>query len=355
MLGLIFVLILVTVIVSLAAYLFARRHVALPIERLSHTLIEVAETRDLTISLPVSSRDEIGQSANNVNLLLNNFHQSISEVSNVISGITESVSDLGQSSDEADKVVNELAETIDMLIDAIQQLESQILHSSSVSESAANTAEMGAEQVNDGAREVEQTSESIGKLASDLETTAEMLMELRSSGDQVSSVVGSIAEIADQTNLLALNAAIEAARAGESGRGFAVVADEVRSLANKTQQSTVEINDILDKIVSAINQSLDTMAQNQRQAQNSVNLAQNTVESLASIRNTIMQLSGECHEVSSLSSAAQNEMNQAAKAVNDFKSMGSRVSISSNDVQLAATNLTELAESLSQQALRFKL
>lgn len=354
-LDLIFLLIAVTVGVSGVAYVYSRSHIAQPIQQLSGAITQVAEDHDLTVKLPIKSADEIGQSAESMNNLLLSFHGSLSEVAGAIQGISQSVSELGDSSANSDGVVTELSQTIIRLVAVMEQLQQQIESSTSRSESAAETATRGADEVTAGAAEVDQASASISQLAEDLETTATMLLELRASGDQVSGVVGTIAEIAGQTNLLALNAAIEAARAGESGRGFAVVADEVRALASKTHQSTVEINTMLEKIVSSITASVDTMAKNQEQAQGSVTLAQGTVVSLAAIRDTILQLSDECHEVTRLSRDTKAGVTQATGEVGQFQLLGDRVSQGSQGVAAAAQSLTQLAGGLSDQVGRFKL
>jgi len=116
------------------------------------------------------------------------------------------------------------------------------------------------------AESVNETAQSIKQLSWDIESSSEILLALKASGDQVSAVVSSIADIAEQTNLLALNATIEAARAGESGRGFAVVTDEVRSLAIRTYESTHQINRILETIVSSITRAVESMSSNKAES-----------------------------------------------------------------------------------------
>jgi methyl-accepting chemotaxis protein len=344
----------VIIVVSVVAYIFARRQIATPILELSKTLVHVADNRDLTIQLTRNSNDEVGQSATSVNGLLASFRNGLSEVLSAIDGISQSVTTLGKTSYDSSQAVNNLKQTINKLVSMMQHLEIEIQSGAERSVVAADIAERGANEVEAGERQVTNASESIDKLAADLETTANMLLTLRTSGDQVSSFVGTIADIADQTNLLALNAAIEAARAGESGRGFAVVADEVRALATKTHQSTVEINSILETIVSSITKSVETMTANQKQAQTSVELSQGTVSSLAEIRSTILELSSECKQVAAMSDATQKEVSVATAEVTNFQQIGDTVSSNSDKVETAAQSLTQLADGLSQEVRRFK-
>ena len=209
--------------------------------------------------------------------------------------------------------------------------------------------------MNFGAIEVDKTANSISALAVNIEATAAKLDSLKSAGNKIAGVVGTIAEIAGQTNLLSLNAAIEAARAGESGRGFAVVADEVRTLATRTQQSTVEINQMLDAIVQLITESVNTMEANQQEASVSVTQAQHTVSSLASIRQKMVEVSQQASDVAKLNNDAGREVSSVQQVVERFENLGDKVKIGSNDTHQASLSLTELAKRLTDMLANYKL
>lgn len=352
---LILMLVSAIVIVALLAYVFARSQVSNPIAELATGLMNVSREKDLTIQLPQRSGDEVGRASTSINELLELFRNGMAEVSNATRGISDSVTSLTGTAASSDEAINHLNQQIDNLMDVMTQLESQIEHGAERSALASESARKGANEVQSGAGEVERTSASIEILAGDIETTASMLMELRDAGDQVSSVVSTIADIADQTNLLALNAAIEAARAGESGRGFAVVADEVRTLATRTHQSTVEINSMLEAIVSSITASMNTMESNQEKARNSVQLAQTTVESLSAIQETIRSLSNECDEAAMLANDARSEVVEVRNKVQQFKSLGDTVVEGSRATQNASSSLSNLAGNLQTMTSRFKV
>jgi len=341
--------------VAIVAYVLARKQIAAPIGALASSLMRIAGDRDLTMQLPQQSSDEVGQTAQSVNELLGVFREGMTDVSTAIAGISQSVNALSKTASSSDDTVNQMNTEIEKLVSVMTQLEDQIERGVNCSESASASAQRGASEVQTGAEEVERTAASIDSLASDIESTAEMLLELRTSGDQVSGVVSTIADIADQTNLLALNAAIEAARAGESGRGFAVVADEVRTLATRTHESTVEINAMLEKIVSSITASVTTMTSNQEKAKQSVELAQNTVESLSNIKQTIHGLSSECDEAASLAAGARQEVATVHDQVHRFKSLGDAVGEGSRETQSSSSSLSDLATRLQTLAAKFKV
>jgi methyl-accepting chemotaxis protein len=206
-------------LVSVVAFILSKKTVVLPIQILARKLEGVARSRDLSYRLDDASGDEVGTTAKSVNGLLSTFHSGMGEVREAIYAIGGVVNSMDAGAAESQTSVDHMHEEIEQLGVSMEASESQIRSSSDVAEEASATAQQGAEYVVEGSSRSEATSSSIAGMASDLETTAEALLSLKTSGDEVSKFVGTIPEIADQTNLLALYAAIEAARAGESGRG----------------------------------------------------------------------------------------------------------------------------------------
>ncbi len=342
------------VLVALLAFWISRKTIALPMRELSSELEQAAEHYDLSALVPVRTRDEISKTASSINRLLQAFNRGITDVRGAVDSISGLVGVLAHSSVAADQQVQRLNDKIESLTSEMRALEQQIEQGCEHSQQASEKAKDSAVAVRGGADNVAQTSSGIAALARDIETSSEMLLALRNSGDQVSSVVGTIAEIAEQTNLLALNAAIEAARAGESGRGFAVVADEVRTLANRTRQSTAEINSMLETIVSSISQAVTSMESNQTQAGQAVELAQTTVESLSSIQSNILTLSDDSQQVASMAEQSCNQVVEMRAAVEDFKAVGDSVVQSSIETRETSNKMTELAASLEQSVGRFR-
>ncbi|MBB1268279.1 methyl-accepting chemotaxis protein [Shewanella sp. SR44-3] len=352
---LIMLLVSVTIIVSLLAYILAKSQIASPIQSLASQLITIAKNRNLKGQLPIASVSEIGTVACSINGLIEVFHQGMVDVNDAIDSINSAVRQLSDSSSTSTHSVKQLKGNINELVAVMDRLEDHMQQSLSHSEEAATAAQNGAKSMADSQQGVVATADSIGELANDIEKTSEMLLTLQTAGDQVSDVVKTIADIAAQTNLLALNAAIEAARAGETGRGFAVVADEVRTLASRTHHSTVEINQMLEKIVQSIQGAVGNMNSNREKAQVSVSLTNQLVNSLEESRQVILSLASVSQEAAELASGAQQEASRVQRQVQTFQALGDEVSSGTQTVEHTGQSLAELASRLSVRVKQFKI
>lgn len=357
--GIMRTLILVSVLlilgITIGSFLMAQQKVAAPIKSLSQQLDRIVAERDLSTDIKVNCNDEVADAANSVNELLLAFRAGNNEIQTSASVLVESVGQLNHSARVSEEQVATFTTHITELLDKISALEASIDESANRSGSASEMALRGADQVQEGATSVSDTSGSIEALAKDIEKSAEMLLSLKNAGDQVSSVVKTIAEIAEQTNLLALNAAIEAARAGESGRGFAVVADEVRTLASRTHDSTHEINTILDSIVASITSTVTSMDSNKIKATEAVQLAQSTVSSLDEIQNTVITLSRENNELASLGQDIKSNASAMRNSIDEIQEASSHVTESSQETRSASTSLSDTSAALNEVSKQFKL
>jgi len=341
--------------ITLLAYLLTQRWIVSPAVALSNKLDNIAMNYDLTETVPVHSKDEIGNAAESINRLITAFRQGSEEVLQSARSIVDSVESLTGSATKSDQQVHNLSASTTALLGKVDVLENSTAQNANRSLDASETARTGADQVHSGATEVQQTAANISELATDIEKSSEMLLNLQNAGNQVSSVVSTIADIAEQTNLLALNAAIEAARAGESGRGFAVVADEVRMLASRTHESTNEINSILDSIVESISMTVNSMDTNKAKANHAVEQAQTTVTSLDAIQQTVIALSDENHNLAELAQGAKNETNEMRVHLDKFNQASESVMQSIQDTRSAADNFNNLASGLNQVINQFRV
>jgi methyl-accepting chemotaxis protein len=232
---------------------------------------------------------------------------------------------------------------------------------STVHEVARNTstAAESAQQANDAAKNGHVTTEravsDINGLVTRIEETAVVINRLNEDAAHVSTVLEVIRGIAEQTNLLALNAAIEAARAGEQGRGFAVVADEVRTLAGKTQQSTEEIRDIIEKLQAGSLTAVEAMNAAQTSGQQGAEQVHHVASELTNIRSLVQQINDMNTQIASAveeQSAVATEINNNITSLNHIgeESAGSAAASAQSSMDLA-----ELAQNLNRLAGMFKV
>ncbi len=275
-------------------------------------MASIIASGDLTQSIKVDSKDEIGQ----LLTTLNSMQQKLIDMLSHISGTT---TQLSTASEEMSVITAQTSRAIQQ-----QQLETEQVATAmnemtaTVQEVAGNTNNTASavceanDHTENGRKVVEQTVEQINKLAEQIKHTLETIQNLEQYSEDINSVMDVINGIAEQTNLLALNAAIEAARAGEQGRGFAVVADEVRNLASRTQESTQEINQMIEKLQSGSRQAVQAMQESQEQASTAVVFATQSGTALETIAEAVIRI----NDMSTQIACAAEEQGAVSEEIN---------------------------------------
>ncbi|MGD8592972.1 MAG: methyl-accepting chemotaxis protein [Gammaproteobacteria bacterium] len=298
---------------------------------------------DLTIRLPTQNSDEISDLRRSVN-------EFVQQLQSMIAAIVKEVNDLTGEANEVRRYGIELAMTADsQQMETVQAAISMNEMVATVQEVARNTnaaadaATNADTQAKEGTLVVQHTTATINQLASQVEYSAEAVQALAKDSLGIGSVLDVIKGIAEQTNLLALNAAIEAARAGEQGRGFAVVADEVRTLALRTQQSTQEIQEMIERLQSGAHNAVTAMEKGREQAQQGVQRVTQAGEALQTISKTVAII----HEMNTQIAAASEEQATVAEEIN--RSIAS-IKESSDKTTKSAAQTGESSENLSNVA-----
>jgi len=310
---------------------------------------------DLTRRLDVNSRDELGQLATAFNRFVERIHQSIREVSSAALGVNEGAKRVLLASNSSLRNSDEQSLRTNSVAAAINQLGAAAQEIASNAAVASQQASAARQQAWDGHEVVQRTIELINELSGKISTSCANIEVLNDKTVNIGQILEVIKSISQQTNLLALNAAIEAARAGEAGRGFAVVADEVRSLAHRTQESTQEIQQMIEALQIGARDSVTTMTESQQHSEASVSTVNLAGQRLGSVTQRI----GEIDNMNQSVAAATEEQTAVVEALNvDITEINLLNSQGVENLQatlLACTELEQQAERLKQLVGSFRI
>ncbi|NRF31015.1 methyl-accepting chemotaxis protein [Vibrio coralliilyticus] len=306
----------VSIVLGILMPFLVTRAIRTPIMNLIDRLKQVAEgDGDLTIRLDDSSRDETGTVANA-------FNKFLGVLMGTITQINSKAEELGQSSEVAVSAMQRTLQNVEKQRCDIEQVATAINQMNATTQEVANSTANASsvtdevrKHVMEGQKEALATQEVIQELANEVTTSSGVIENLVSETNNIGQVLESIQGIAEQTNLLALNAAIEAARAGETGRGFAVVADEVRSLAQRTQEATVDIQKLVDTLqseaknaVSSMKKGTDTAKLCLEKSSESANTFSVAAESVNQIAGLNLQIAAAAEEQSTVAQDLDNNL-----------------------------------------------
>lgn len=313
------------------------------------------ENGDLTVRINTESKDEIGE-------LVFWFNSFIEKLQGVIKNVVDTAIPLADTAHHIHDLSNKTIDSFTRQSDSVMQSRHSVGEmSQSVGEvttnaaDAANAARSANEEADKGKAVVQETVTGIRNLADNVSQASDAVNQLQEDTNKVNVVLDVIKGIAEQTNLLALNAAIEAARAGEQGRGFAVVADEVRNLASRTQESTEEINQMLEQLQSAAHQAVAMMESSKAKVDQSVESANGAGASLEVINESVNIIA----DMNGAIAVATEEQNQVSGLmvgyVEDIQACADEASGASNEVATVSDELTRLASELASVARQFKV
>ncbi len=292
--------------------LIMRKVVIKPLNGLKETMRHIGNDADLRPRVSLGANDEFHQVGVAVNQMLDQFQPTIKDLARTMDGLANSADQLAHVTKKTQDGVAEQERETGQLTVAIGELS---VAAEEVARNAANAEQAAIEarsHADSGSGVVAEVANSITRLASRVDDAAVVVRQLAEGTQDIGQVSATITAIAEQTNLLALNAAIEAARAGEQGRGFAVVADEVRNLAQRTQEATQQIRDIIEQLVSASDQAVRVMDGSKKEADQSVSDSSRAGEALAGIAQAVESIS----EMNSVIATAASEQTSVVSEIN---------------------------------------
>jgi len=344
---------IVAILVAVGVNFWVLQSITRPLKDVLRVIAKVSGG-DLTEKARVYSDDELGQLSNGFNELIDALSTMLKEIGSSSEQLSAAAEETSTISSQSHESINHQKEQTDMIATAMTEMTATV---DEVANSANNTlleVQKANRETIDGQSVVQNSISSINKLASEIERASEVIDQLNLYSTNIGAVLDVIRGIAEQTNLLALNAAIEAARAGEQGRGFAVVADEVRTLASRTQESTSEIQEMIERLQSGTKEAVAVMESSRAEAQKSVEqtaLAGDSLQKITQAVSVINDMSTHIASAAEEQSAVSQEMHQNVSSISE---MADRTAQGASENLAASQELARLAEHMRKLIGRFK-
>ncbi|MBU0811808.1 MAG: methyl-accepting chemotaxis protein [Gammaproteobacteria bacterium] len=331
------------------------RSIVRPIRVAAEAMHDIAAGEgDLTRRLEANGRNEVADLARAFNQFADKVRRLVSEVAGSTAQVAASAEEMSAITDGFNRDVSRQRDEIEQVATAMNEMTATVQDVARNAAQAAESAKSADLEAQQGQLVVHQTVSSIEGVSAEVARTASAIQRLETDSQSISKVLEVIRGVAEQTNLLALNAAIEAARAGEQGRGFAVVADEVRTLASRTQQSTIEIQQVIEQLQSGARDAADVMNQGREQVDNSVMQAQQAGTSLLRITNAVTSISDMNVQIASAAEQQSAVSDEISKNVVNINHIADRVTESAGQTAQASSQLAHLASDLQTLVGQFK-
>ena len=348
--------VVVGVVLALISAILILRAILLPLDTISLRLRDIASGNgDLTKRVDMHSNDEIGKLANDFDTFISHIHNLVKQVIECCRKMQTSMENMQKTAQDTAGKVSMQHEQTDQVATAVSQMSGAGREIAMNTETAASTANQANKLSQDADTIVQTAIHTIRGLSKDIDEASKVISGLESDVSEIVNILNVIVGIAEQTNLLALNAAIEAARAGEQGRGFAVVADEVRTLAGKTQQSTEEIQRMIDRLQGSSNQAVEVMNRSSAQSQNTVKQSQDVQNALSQIISAIVKIN-DINQV--VASASEEQSTVGDKMTENIQQIVDIALTATKGMEKTSSNCAEsiaLNNELAKLVSRFKV
>ncbi|KRW68497.1 hypothetical protein AO735_19225 [Pseudomonas sp. TTU2014-096BSC] len=347
-------IVLAALVVMMGFGLTLGRSIMSPLQAMRRTVMTIGETLDLTRRVGSRSNDEIGQTVQAFDTMIEALQRSFNDLARNAEDVGRAAGVLRVNANEFSGSSVAQADAATQMAAGVEEMTVSIDHVAERAEDAAKLSTEAGNRAAEGVAVVQSTIDDLGMIAEEVNSTADSVHNLQQETTRISTVTGVIGDVAAQTNLLALNAAIEAARAGEQGRGFAVVADEVRKLAARTAESAAEITGIVAAIEQGANDVVKRMQQAVHTVQQSASRAEETGVAVQAIRNASTQTVALASEISYAIREQSAASNLIAVQVEKIALMSETNTGTANQTSSQADDLHALAERMLTDISRYR-
>ncbi len=349
------VLLLISMLLGALVILIVRS-IARPLEEAVDAMANIASGEaDLTRSMDHSGGDELTALGGHFNTFTGNLRGVISQSLQAAGTLDQASQSLGEVANSAQQHSQQQSQQMELVATAINEVSYAVQDVAKNAEHAAGEVRLAEEQAQQGQQNIASSLRQIDQLSSTIDQAVEVISTLAAESTQIGSVLEVIRSIAEQTNLLALNAAIEAARAGEQGRGFAVVADEVRLLAQRTQQSTAEIQGMIERLQGNSEAAVKVINASSQASQQTVEQARLAGESLSQITSSLRNLTGLNASIASATLQQSHVVDDINHNVTQAASLAHENALAADQSSAASQHLGQLARQLNQLLGQFRV
>jgi methyl-accepting chemotaxis protein len=338
---------------SLAAWLITLQ-ITTPLKQTLALAARIAQG-DLQLTGTVQRRDEMGQLQNSMQAMTLSLRELIGGIGGGITQLSSAVEQLAAVSEQTKVRIAQQKDETDQVATAMNQMSATVHEVAQNAELASQAATTADQQAQLGDQVVGEAVEQIEQLARQMDHSIDAMHQLAGESQRIGSILDVIKSVSEQTNLLALNAAIEAARAGEAGRGFAVVADEVRGLAQRTQQSTEEIEQLIGNLHDGTDQVTRLLDSSKVLTRDSVELSRRAGDALGQITRTVSNIQGMNQQIATASEEQSAVAEEINRSVINVREVSDQTSTASEETAASSVELARLGRQLQTLVGRFNL
>jgi methyl-accepting chemotaxis protein len=337
----------------MAAWLITQQIIA-PLRETLNAAKRIAQG-DLSVDLDVQRRDEMGDLQHSIQDMTQSLRTLISGISDGVAQIASAATQLSAVTEQTSAGVNNQKDETDQVATAMNQMTSTVLEVARNAEEASEAAQQADQQAREGDKVVSDAISQIERLATEVNNSTLAMGQLKLESDKIGGVLDVIKSVSQQTNLLALNAAIEAARAGEAGRGFAVVADEVRSLAQRTQESTEEIEVLIAALQNGTQQVVGTLDASRSLSDSSVELSRRAGNALEHITRTVSTIQNMNQQIATAGEEQTVVADQINRSVINVRDVSEQTAAASEETAASSVELARLGAQLQAMVGKFRV